>query len=417
MELFSKQESRIYFSSKIANLKNEVESMSDEQILSCDFEEWVDYLQDKYLVDTIQLLEDNIEKEISETTIKMHNPFYERRAYYEKPYYEMPGYCLTFRMYFDGCVDLLDLQPSSRILRNFPVDRLIAPKGENYGKLEINMSYTKQEFEERKDLSQYVEQQFQREFSSYRTMIGYVNAEANGYNNNLKEIARKALIARKEKASAFAQFSKILEIPLKRSRNAPNTTPVKLKRVNKTPPIKPANRVVLPEYSIPSEDYTNINNIIHMCGSSMERTARTYIAFEEEQLRDQILATLNTHYDNATGETFRKVGKTDILIEFENKAAYIGECKVWHGDKVFAEAIKQLMSYATWRDSKVSLIIFNKHNKSFHGILAKIDEWVKSNTSSHIMKDNNTWICKYYRIDMETSVELCIQAFDLHTPE
>lgn len=417
MNLFGKQEGREYFAARIAQLKTEINSMSDEQIMTCSFDEWIPYLQSKYEVESIVILDDYIEKDITETTIKKHNPFYERGCYYEKPYYEIAGYCLTFKIPFDGCIDLLYLKPTTYTLRSFPVDHIAAPKGEAYGRLEINMSYTKQEFEQQQDLLQYVEQQFQREFSSYRRMIEYINADAKSYNNSLRGIIENSLNSRKEKASSFAQFSKILEIPLKRNKYAPNATPIQLKRVNKASPMKPANKVVLPEYSIRSEDYTNINNIIFMCGSSMEKTARTYISFDEEQLRDQLLATLNTHYDNATGETFRKAGKTDILIEFDNKAAYIGECKIWHGDKAFSEAINQLMSYATWRDSKVSLIVFNKHNKSFQSILSKIDEWVQNNTTSHIVKDRNTWICKYYRTDLESSVELCILAFDLHTGE
>lgn len=417
MNLFGKQEGREYFAARITQLKTEINSMSDEQIMTCSFDEWIPYLQSKYEVEPIVILDDYIEKDISETTVKKHNPFYERSYYYEKPYYEIAGYCLTFKILFDGCIDLLYLQPTTYTLRSFPIDHIVAPKGEAYGRLEINMSYTKQEFEQQQDLLQYVEQQFQREFSSYRKMIEYINADAKSYNNSLRGIIENSLNSRKEKASSFAQFSKMLEIPLKRNKYAPNATPIQLKRVNKVSPVKPANKVVLPEYSIRSEDYTNINNIIFMCGSSMEKTARTYISFDEEQLRDQLLATLNTHYDNATGETFRKVGKTDILIEFENKAAYIGECKIWHGDKAFSEAINQLMSYATWRDSKVSLVVFNKHNKSFQSILSKIDEWVQNNTTSHIAKDRNIWICKYYRTDLESSVELCVLAFDLHTGE
>ncbi|MFR3882620.1 MAG: hypothetical protein ACLTX6_10210 [Lachnospiraceae bacterium] len=76
--------------------------------------------------------------------------------------------------------------------------------------------------------------------------------------------------------------------------------------------------------------------------------------------RDHLLATLNTHYELATGETFRKIGKTDIHIEFENKAAFIGECKIWHGERLFQGAIQQVINYSTWRDMKVSVIIFNK---------------------------------------------------------
>lgn len=69
-----------------------------------------------------------------------------------------------------------------------------------------------------------------------------------------------------------------------------------------------------------------------------------------EVITPHLLATLNTHYDQATGETFRKIGKTDILIEFDNKAAFIGECKIWHGEKVFQDAIQQVLNYSTWRD-------------------------------------------------------------------
>ena len=59
-----------------------------------------------------------------------------------------------------------------------------------------------------------------------------------------------------------------------------------------------------------------------------------------------------------TGETFRKKGKSDIHIMFENKAAFIGECKIWHGIKNFKEAVEQLFSYSTWRDTKTAIIVF-----------------------------------------------------------
>ena len=86
-----------------------------------------------------------------------------------------------------------------------------------------------------------------------------------------------------------------------------------------------------------------------------------------------MLAHLNGHYKgSATGETFRKKGKTDIRIEDENRAAFVAECKVWKGEKVVTEAIDQLMGYLTWRDCKSALIIFNKHNLKFSEILQKV---------------------------------------------
>ena len=149
----------------------------------------------------------------------------------------------------------------------------------------------------------------------------------------------------------------------------------------------------------------------------MEKTARTYFRNDEEELRDHLLTVLNTHYENATGETFRKIGKTDIHIEFDNKAAFIGECKIWHGEKLFSSAIQQVLNYSTWKDIKVSIIIFNKDNKSFKGIIDKIDEWVLSNTKSYKKMKSNVWDSVYYRNDMNTEIRLNILAFDLYVDE
>ncbi len=82
---------------------------------------------------------------------------------------------------------------------------------------------------------------------------------------------------------------------------------------------------------------------------------------------------MNGHYEGgATGETFRKRGKTDIRIEHENRAAFIAECKVWRGPESFKEAAEQLLGYLTWRDGKTALIFFNTHVKGFKGIQDKV---------------------------------------------
>jgi hypothetical protein len=52
---------------------------------------------------------------------------------------------------------------------------------------------------------------------------------------------------------------------------------------------------------------------------------------------------------------------------------FIAECKFWHGPKGFNDAIDQLLSYLTWRDSKSALLIFNK-TKDSSGIRQKMHE-------------------------------------------
>lgn len=278
-----------------------------------------------------------------------------------------------------------------------------------------NRLYTKQELQDKGDaMAEYVQKQFENEFSSYKTMIGNVNAEVTSFNSGLTASAMSLLEKRKKKADSFSAISNALQIPLTASKNAPNTKPIQLKRIVRQSSAKPTVKTAIPEPCISDSDYENINNIILMCGTTMEKTARTYFANTEEELRDHLLATLNTHYESATGETFRKIGKTDIHIEFENKAAFIGECKIWHGERLFQGAIQQVINYSTWRDMKVSVIIFNKENQSFPAIISKIKSWADSNTVSYTQPQANIWKCKYHRQDMNVDIQLMILAFDLY---
>lgn len=412
-EFFSGTDARNYFASFHSKMKTEVEQMSDAEIVSCNFDEWIVYLITKYSITPISIFETNIEKTLAETKVKRANPF--RGHPYERDFFEIDGVRVTFKIPFDGEPDLFDLQPSSRILSRFATQSFVSPHDEECGSFTLDFEYTKQELQDKGEaMAEYVQNQFEREFESYKKMIGYVNAEVVSYNNNLTTAALRLLEERKKKADSFSAISTALQIPLTVSKNAPNTKPIQLKRIVRQPSVKPTVAPATPEPCISDADYENINNIITMCGTAMEKTARTYFANTEEELRDHLLATLNTHYEAVTGETFRKIGKTDIHIEFENKAAFIGECKIWHGERMFQSAIQQVINYSTWRDLKVSVIIFNKENQSFQGVLSKIKNWVDTNAVSYIQPQANVWKCKYHRQDMNVDIELTVLAFDLY---
>lgn len=121
------------------------------------------------------------------------------------------------------------------------------------------------------------------------------------------------------------------------------------------------------------DHYEYILKVIRHEGATFESTPKTFAIHDEEDLRNIILAHLNGHYQgDATGETFRRYGKTDIKIEFENRAAFVGECKVWRGEKEISEAIDQMTGYLTWRDCKTAIVIFNKNIASFSKIQEKL---------------------------------------------
>ena len=412
-EFFNKMDAHDYFENRYSKMNAEVEQMSDEQIVSCDLQEWADYFVNNYYITPISIFETNIEKTLSKTKVKMKNFF--RWSYSENEYVEVDGVKVSFNILFDGETDLFEVRPSNFILLNFGTKNFVRPSNESYGNFTLSYEYTLQELQEKADSAEvYVQNQFENDFRNYKIMIDNVNADVTSYNNGLAACVMSLLEERKKKADAFSAISQALQIPLVASKNAPNSKPIYLKRVVRQQVVKAPEVSVTPEPYISDNDYENINNIISMCGITMEKTARTYFANTEEELRDHLLATLNTHYDSATGETFRKIGKTDIHIEFDNKAAFIGECKIWHGEKLFQEAIQQVINYSTWRDLKVSVIIFNKENKSFQAILSKVNEWAIMKTESYTKPQENIWKCKYHRQDMNVDIKLTILAFDLY---
>lgn len=410
---FNIKDTRSYFNNFYDLMKTEVEQISNSEIGAYDFDEWTKYLAEKYSVIPISIFEDHIEKTLSE--IKIKRPNHIHNAFFEHNFVLIDGVRVTFKIPFYGDAKLFELRPSQYILSSFYTRNFVAPYRENYGSFTIDFEYLKRDLQEKGDAAgEYVQKQFENKFDSYKKMISYVNNEVNAYNINLRSSAMRLLKERKEKADSLFSISAALQIPLTVSKNAPNTKPIELKRIVRQPPSKPKVVLEVPEYCISDGDYENINNIVWLYSTTAEKTARTYYANNEEELRDHLLAALNTHYQDATGETFRKLGKTDILIEFDNKAAFIGECKIWHGEKLFQEAIQQVINYSTWRDVKVSVIIFNKENKSFPSILAKIAHWADTSTVSYTQSQANIWKCKYHRQDMNVDIQLTILAFDLH---
>ncbi|WP_321470910.1 hypothetical protein [Halarcobacter sp.] len=127
--------------------------------------------------------------------------------------------------------------------------------------------------------------------------------------------------------------------------------------------------------------YENILQSIISIGKEFERKPITYSSQDEESLRDFILVALqSSHHGRATAETINKRGKTDILIRNNNENIFIAECKFWHGESTYLQAINQLLSYLTWRDRYASLIIFVQ-NKNFTNVINNIIEYTKAHAN------------------------------------
>jgi hypothetical protein len=413
MKLFEEKEVGVFTAKIQEGLKGEVAKFSDDEILSCNFDEWANYFESKYRVEPIIIYENNIEKDMKETKVRQYNAWSKHDSY-EPEYYSIDGYEIIFTVPFDGESELWLLQPSTRILTHFDIVSLNKPGKDFCGNLVLSSSYTTQELKSQENVGAFVDDGFTHTFRNYKTMIGYVNAEIESFNRQIRGSVLQFMEVRKQKADDYACLSKSLNIPIKLNPNAPSITPVPLQRVARKSVTKPAVKPASPEFSISDAEYRNIIKIIHNACASMEATAKSHSKFGEEELRDNILATLNTHYTNmTTGETFRKNGKTDIHIMFENKAAFIGECKVWHGIKKFEEAVEQLFGYSTWRDTKTAIIVFNKNNKDFAAVQESVLSWITEHTIPHRAFNDTIYQWTLHRDDKNIDVDVAVAMYDL----
>jgi hypothetical protein len=121
------------------------------------------------------------------------------------------------------------------------------------------------------------------------------------------------------------------------------------------------------EWRLDKTVYERMIQTITKFGHALERRPRSAapLIHDEETIRDWLMFNLSTNYEAPDGselfiggEIENGNGKTDILVRYQNRNVFIAECKFWDGPKKFDEAIDQLLSYTTWRDTKAAIILF-----------------------------------------------------------
>jgi hypothetical protein len=139
----------------------------------------------------------------------------------------------------------------------------------------------------------------------------------------------------------------------------------------------------LKQLVLTQEALESIIEIIDRSGKDFENTPESFTKLDEPDLRNIIATHLNSHFPgDVTGETFVKLGKTDIRLKVVEGEILIAECKYWGGEEEYAAAIDQLFRYLTWRYNYGLIIIFSK-NYGFTGVLEKIKAATKKHASYH----------------------------------
>ncbi|GAA0830467.1 hypothetical protein [Bifidobacterium pullorum] len=396
------------FPAHLKAMKKKIAELSAKEMDSTDRDAWVDYFCSEYEIDLVVMYPESKDIDISEKTVQEYNTWYQISRD-EPKFFDRPGYKVTCKVPFSGDPGLFELQPNPHTMGAYEVDRIIKPGKDGIGYLVL--SY---ELLERDASAEGIEAHFSQEIGAIHTEVEKVNTEARRFNETIRGEVEKAIDERIRQVDKFARIRQGLNIPLNRVEGAPMARPVPLpkRKLCFSKPVPNTRGEV--SCSITDVDYEAINAVISDCGALMEQAPSSFSSLDEEQLRDYLRGMLGTHYDNVTGETFRNRGKTDIHIPFGDHVAYIAECKIWHGKKAFLSAIEQLFSYSTWRDTKVSVIIFNKENKSFENVLESIQGALDEHAIRARSIKRGQWYCEIQNAEDERVMHVTVQAFNLH---
>lgn len=195
-----------------------------------------------------------------------------------------------------------------------------------------------------------------------RMHVDDVNASIRSDRDEVRSIVEPVLVPRWSRARALAGAVRELSIPVRRPETSLRPVPVAPRPLSHAG-IEAAAASGEMEWSLSESIADGVVETIQSFGNSLERLPRVVdllAGAHEEALRDVLLTALNATYRGAaTGETFIGEGKSDVLLRWRDRDAFVGECKHWRGSSELSKGLSQLLDrYTLWRSSRIALIVF-----------------------------------------------------------
>lgn len=333
-----------------------VRNMDGDRLLNTPTDDLVQYAVEKFAFDLPQLLTDQAAVDQREEDLEIHD--YGRVV-------RVKGTVVELTIPFTGDKDFFFIRPTTF---NYNPPRAIV-SDQALVILVQGRSLSKDE----------VQRELQRTITDIQQYLDWQKTSAAEIARTIPETARNEIEARKAKLLKDRDLVAGLGFAMKERPGASRTFVAPEVRRKVEPKLPPASTAPYkPEPTLDDTQYQHILTVMGNMGTMLERSPSAFVGMGEEHLRDHFLVQLNGHFEgNATGETFNKSGKTDIIIRSEGRSIFIAECKFWGGEKLFLETIDQLLGYLTWRDTKTALVIFNR-NKDFSAVVRKARDAIKT---------------------------------------
>lgn len=360
-QLFSDSDLSSALDAHLNSVKDSVHSIPREQFLATSVDTLVEHLSTSLVIELLVLHEEQMQMDHAETQVDVTGRFdYDIGS---GGRVQTSGHRLTFYIPFSGDAGLWRLRPNMWFS--------VMPRGEvdsRRAMLTLTFTNTSNTEPER------YKQELESCLNGVRQFIAAQKQLLDEYHSRIPRQVRSTIEHRRAEVERLHGLASAFNIPMVKKSGMPEFKPIEVaKRISRPLPRPPAAGYK-PEPAITNETYEELLAIIRHAGASFEGTPQTYGPLGEEGLRDNVLSHINVVFEGkATGETFRKYGKTDLRLEEESRSAFVGECKLWGGEKVLLDALTQLLGYVTWRDCKAALILFNKDVAGFSGVQATID--------------------------------------------
>lgn len=348
-----------------------VDSISRDQFLSTPDDLLVENMEPEFLISPLVIYEDLMKMEHSEVKVDVSQDF-RRSRFSDGGKALVSGIGVSIYLPYSGDSKLWMMKPDHSEL-SFPRAKVGSIERDGIGHLRIEVEQPTDEPPEN------IKGRLDETLKSINFFITAQRQQIEPHNQKVPRLLYQTIQGRRKRLRDHEKIEDVLKIPLRRREGTPPVEQLPLQRRLIRPLPKPPESRFKPEPGIAPEDYEHILAVIRHEGRTFEITPKTYCVHDEEELRDILLAHLNGHYmGDATGETFRRTGKTDIRIETDNRAAFVAECKIWRGKKQLVAALNQLLGYLTWRDCRAALVIFDKDVAGFSEILSKVPEILKA---------------------------------------
>ncbi len=308
---------------------------------------------------------------------------------------------IKVRLPFDGDRDLLKIRPGKHNL-NPPT----------YASLKSNEIVYYAEYSADKDpdeIADKIQNEIENWVEDVEWYIEQLNTSIRKMESRMEQKARRAIERRRDTEDTHQQVMEVLDVDDGSTTDVGYVSPEKKRNIELPSQDEDSSIEVMPD-----QTFTEVLEVINDLGVNLQRSADRVRDLDEESLRDIFLMGINSHYAGlATGETFNRGGKTDILLRYENRNLFVAECKFWKGQSVYTDAIGQLLGNLTARDTHAALLVFSNRtniNTVRDRVGTATDHHDQYVTELPDFTDHNV-----YRFELEngTPVKIAVKVFDL----